>query len=136
VNNSGLIAACSLEHFHPKSSPGDGTNLIPYAQPIRENALTVVVSSKRLRTESAMVSPKTRSKQKSKGTLSKGISIDPILYRAALTKAQRESRSFSFIVCQAIKRDLQQNLVTEQTPLTPDPSPAHLDLDATPARSP
>lgn len=46
-------------------------------------------------------------KRPKNGKLVKGLSIDSALYEQALTCAQRESRSFSFVVCRALERDIE-----------------------------
>lgn len=75
-----------------------------YAFPVDEKALTTSSRSKRLITDM----PKKQSgKPLNQGKLTKGLSIDEPLYRAVLHQAQVEARSFSFIVCRAIQRDLQ-----------------------------
>lgn len=58
---------------------------------------------------------KTRRK-KASGKLSKGLSIDQDLFDAVTEVAQRESRSFAYIVCRAVKRDLHGHKVTANTP--------------------
>lgn len=52
--------------------------------------------------------------------LTKGLSIDEPLYRAALKRAREEDRSFAFIVCRAIERDLKVKKVSKDTPETVD----------------
>ena len=47
--------------------------------------------------------------------LTKGLSIDDDLFRAAVTQAKKENRSFAFIVCRAIERDLLLKRVTKDT---------------------
>ena len=50
--------------------------------------------------------------------LTKGLSIDEPLYKAAVERARQENRSFAFIVCRAIERDLIAKKVTKDTPQT------------------
>ena len=53
--------------------------------------------------------------------VTKGLSIDSKLSDAVEKTATREKRSFAFIVCRAIERDLKFKTVTRETPESVDP---------------